>query len=98
LLSLSTVPITLAMTPDLPFVYDWNSGFGYRSLNSFDEWDARCIENLKTRLKQQLVNAEITERNARPFSRSSTVAARNRTIVPTWRSFFQCASSLEEQC
>jgi tetratricopeptide (TPR) repeat protein len=83
---------------DLPrTIYDWNSGLALIVLNRFAEGCARCLENLRKRLEEQLVNADITEKTETRAISAVINGSSTNDLLFQLETAFQCANLLEEQ-
>jgi tetratricopeptide (TPR) repeat protein len=78
-------------------IYDWNSGLALIVLNRFDEGCARCLENLRKRLEEQLVNADISQRTETRAMSAVIHGSSTNDLLFQLVTAFKCASLLEEQ-
>jgi hypothetical protein len=78
-------------------IYNWNGGLALIVLNRFDEGCARCLENLRKRLEEQLVNADLAEKTESRALSAAVNGGSTNDLLFQLEIAFQCASLLEER-
>jgi tetratricopeptide (TPR) repeat protein len=78
-------------------VYHWNSGLALIALNRFDEGCARCLENLRKRLEEQLVNVDMTEGTTKSRPVPVVINSSTNELLYQLENAFHCASMLAKR-